>query len=50
MKRTKQGVLLIVQVITIIVMIMLAGSVIFSLSEVNIFNRAEEEVGKTNLK
>lgn len=50
MKRTKQGVSLIVLVITIIVMIILASAVMISLSNTNIINQATEAVDANNLK
>ena len=50
MRKTKQGVSLIVLVITIIVMIVLASAVIISLSNTDIINRANEAVDEANLK
>ena len=50
MKKTnKQGVSLIVLVITIIVMIILAGTIILSLDNNGIIGKAQEAVNKTNL-
>ena len=49
MKR-KQGISLIVLVITIIVMIILAASVVLTLSNTGIISRASEAVEKTNIK
>ncbi len=49
MKR-KQGISLIVLVITIIVMIILAASVVLTLSNTGIINKANEAVEKTNIK
>ena len=50
MKKTnKQGVSLIVLVITIIVMIILAGTIILSLDNNGIIGKAQEAVDKTNL-
>ena len=49
MKR-KQGISLIVLVITIIVMIILAASVVLTLSNSGIINKANEAVEKTNIK
>ena len=46
--RRKQGISLIVLVITIIVMIILAASVIISLSDAGIINKANDAVDKTN--
>jgi len=50
MKRNKSGISLIVLVITIIVMIILAGAIIISLSNSGIIGRAEEAVDVTNIK
>ncbi|MBQ8044423.1 MAG: type II secretion system protein [Clostridia bacterium] len=47
-KRSKQGVSLIVLVITIIVMIILAGTIILSLNNSGIIDKAQEAVDKTN--
>ena len=50
MKKTnKHGVSLIVLVITIIVMIILAGTIILSLDNNGIIGKAQEAVDKTNL-
>ena len=46
----KKGISLIVLVITIIVMIILAASVVLSLSNSGIINKANDAVNKTNLK
>ena len=48
--KNKKGISLIVLVITIIVMIILAGAVILSLDNAGIIDRSEEAVEKTNLK
>ena len=45
----KKGISLIALVITIIVMTIIAGVIIFTLSDTNIFNKANEAVAKTNL-
>ena len=45
----KKGISLITLVITIIVMIIIAGVIIFTLSDSDIFNKANEAVAKTNL-
>ncbi len=50
MKSNKRGISLIVLVITIIVMIILAGTVIMSLDDSKIFDRAQEAVNKTNIQ
>jgi len=50
MKRNKSGISLIVLVITIIVMIILAGSIIISLSNSGIIGKAEEAVDAANLQ
>ena len=50
MKRNKRGISLVTLVITIIIMIILAGVVIVSLSNSNIFDRASEAVDEYNLK
>ena len=50
MERNKRGISLIVLVITIIVMIILAGSIIISLSSTNIIDRANNAVSDSNLK
>jgi len=49
MKRNKRGVSLIVLVITIIVMIILAGTIILTLDNTGVIDRANEAVEKTNL-
>ena len=49
MKRNKRGISLITLVITIIVMTIIAGVIIFTLSDSDIFNKANEAVAKTNL-
>ena len=49
MKTKKQGISLIVLVITIIVMIILAGSIILTLNNSGIINRANEAVDTSNL-
>jgi len=46
----KEGVSLIVLVITIIVMVILAGAIILSLNNAGIINKANDAVEKTNLK
>jgi len=46
--KTKQGVSLIVLVITIIVMIILTGAIVLSLKDTSILERAHEAVRKTN--
>ena len=48
--KKKQGISLIVLVITIIVMIILAASVVLTLSNSGIINKANEAVEKTNIK
>jgi len=48
-KSNKQGVSLIVLVITIIVMIILAGTIILTLDNTGVIDRANEAVEKTNL-
>ena len=48
--KKKQGISLIVLVITIIVMIILATAVIITLNNVGIINKANDAVDKTNLK
>ncbi len=50
MSINKSGISLIVLVITIIVMIILAASVVLTLSNTGIINKANEAVNKTNLK
>jgi len=50
MKRNKSGISLIVLVITIIVMIILAASVVITLNNTNIINRANEAVNASDLK
>ena len=50
MKRNKSGISLIVLVITIIVMIILAGSIILSLSNSGIIGKAQDAVDANNLK
>ena len=50
MKRNKQGVSLIVLVITIIIMIILASAIIITLSNSDIIERANEAVDKTDLQ
>ena len=50
MKKQKLGISLIVLVITIIVMIILAASVVLTLSNSGIINKANEAVEKTNIK
>ena len=50
MKRNKRGISLVTLVITIIIMIILAGVIIVSLSNSNIFDRASEAVDEYNLK
>ena len=50
MKRNKSGVSLIVLVITIIVMTIIAGAVIFSLADTDIFNKANDAVKEYDLK
>ena len=50
MVRNKSGISLIVLVITIIIMIILAGAVIVSLSSSDIVDRANETVETTNLR
>ena len=47
--RSKKAISLIVLVITIIVMIILASAIILSLSNTNIFNKAEKAVDDTNV-
>ena len=47
--KTKKGISLIVLVITIIVMIILAGAIILTLNNSGIINKASEAVEKTNL-
>ena len=49
MKRNKQGISLIVLVLTIIIMIILAAAVIVTLSNSNIIDRADEAVSKTDV-
>ena len=49
MKRNKQGISLIVLVLTIIIMIILAAAVIVTLSNSNIIDRADEAVTKTDV-
>ncbi len=48
--KSKQGISLIVLVITIIVMVVLAASVVLTLSNTGIINKANEAVEKTNIK
>jgi len=48
--KIKQGISLIVLVLTIIVMVILAGIIILTLDDTKIIDKAEEAVGKTNLK
>lgn len=50
MQKKKQGISLITLVITIIIMIILAGVVILSLSNTNIFDKANEAIDEYNLK
>lgn len=50
MKRNKQAVSLITLVITIIIMIILAGIIILTLSDTNIFNKANDAVDSHNVK
>ena len=50
MERNKRGISLIVLVITIIVMIILAGAVIISLGNAGIIGKAQEAVDANNLK
>ena len=47
--KSKQGISLIVLVITIIVMIILAGAIVIALNNSGIIGRASEAVEKTNL-
>lgn len=50
MKRNKQAVSLITLVITIIVMTIIAGTIILTLSDTNIFNKANDAVDSHNVK
>lgn len=50
MKRNKQAVSLITLVITIIIMIILAGIIILTLSDTNIFNKSNDAVDSHNVK
>ena len=50
MRKTKQGVSLIVLIITIVVMIILASAIMIQLGKTNIFKKASDAVNAANLK
>ena len=50
MKRNKSGISLIVLVITIIVMMIIAGTIILSLDDTDIFGKAKQAVKEYDLK
>ena len=50
MKRNKKGISLITLVITIIIMIILAGAIVLTLTQSGIFDKANEATGKYNLQ